>query len=513
MKRLLGSLVLGFLLIPMILIGSAIAQNDVTFCANMRVKILEGVFNPTTDYVLVRGSLNSWGDVDTLTRLTAPDDSLYAKTFSLATGNVDYKFFRTPGNPSGFDGWESGGNRTYVVAAGGGSTTRYFDDDSLVSIPTSGNVVWRVDLRAMQNIGWFSTTANDSVQVRGAFEGWGGTRMAFDPISGLYRVTAPYSGLTFDNIDHKYFIQMDSVSAAGRFPGFGGNQDGVRYDHPYDRGDGNRQLNIGIGGNQTSPSFYFSSIHRWATMNNTTDTCRVTVKVNMGPATREADPFVPGTDSVFLAWRDYMWQFAQVANQGSFPGEQLMTQQGPGDSVYTLSFRVKGKAHAGLMYVYRYSHPGAGGGNTEGGGLGGQDLYRVRFIQPTGHNTFPATYAAPQDSWQRTPPMPIEPALYGITDVRLDQDLGQPIAYRLDQNYPNPFNPSTHITYSIPENARVTLKVFNILGQEVTTLVNQDQTKGNYTALFESNRLSSGVYFYRLDAGKFTETKKMLLMR
>jgi len=59
----------------------------------------------------------------------------------------------------------------------------------------------------------------------------------------------------------------------------------------------------------------------------------------------------------------------------------------------------------------------------------------------------------------------------------------------------------------------VTLKVFNLLGQEVAELVNQEQTRGNYVALFEANTLASGVYFYRLEAGKFSETKKMLLMK
>jgi hypothetical protein len=108
--------------------------------------------------------------------------------------------------------------------------------------------------------------------------------------------------------------------------------------------------------------------------------------------------------------------------------------------------------------------------------------------------------------------MPAQTPPFGITDVGMP-GMGIPEAYALNQNYPNPFNPETRITYSIPENAKVTLKVFNLLGQEVATLVNQDQTRGNYVALFEANKLATGVYFYRLEAGKFAETKKMLLMK
>jgi len=85
--------------------------------------------------------------------------------------------------------------------------------------------------------------------------------------------------------------------------------------------------------------------------------------------------------------------------------------------------------------------------------------------------------------------------------------------YSLMQNYPNPFNPSTNIKYSLPSEEFVTLKVFDILGREVTTLVNQKQGIGEHTINFDASRLNSGVYFYSIRAGKFTDTKKMLLTK
>lgn len=485
----------------------------VTFRVNMRVKLLEGGFQPQNgDIVRVAGSFNAWGSSTDTLRDISPIDSVYQKTVNIDSGSsILYKFLKTL---RGGSDWENGDNRTYAVPPNGGTLPIvYFDNDSLISVPTSGNIVWRVDMRAMQNIGWFNAAANDTLEARGSLTGWDETapRMTFNAVSGLYQVTTPYAGSTFDDLFHKYYIKMDSVSAAGRFPGYGGNRDGVQYDHPYERGDGNRIQNLGTGGNITTQPFYFSSIHRFATMNNTTDTCRVTVRVNMGPATRTNDPFVFSTDTVRLEWEDFMWQFAQVGNQGSFPGAITMVRQGPTDSVWTATFRVKGKAHGGMMYRYRYIHPG-GGGLAEGGGLGGQKPYRVRFIQQTGNNLFPATYTTPLDAFQLSPPMPGETPPFGLTDVGMP-DMGVPEAYALNQNYPNPFNPATRITYSIPENAKVSLKVFNLLGQEVATLVSQDQTKGNYVALFEADRMATGVYFYRLEAGKFTETKKMLLLK
>jgi Secretion system C-terminal sorting domain len=102
----------------------------------------------------------------------------------------------------------------------------------------------------------------------------------------------------------------------------------------------------------------------------------------------------------------------------------------------------------------------------------------------------------------------------GYTGVKqvASQTPGQ---FSLSEAYPNPFNPSAHIDYSVPKNSFVTLKVYNVLGQEVATLVNGMQQPGNYVATFDANgsALASGVYFYRLQAANVSITKKMLLMK
>ena len=88
-----------------------------------------------------------------------------------------------------------------------------------------------------------------------------------------------------------------------------------------------------------------------------------------------------------------------------------------------------------------------------------------------------------------------------------------PTEFVLQQNYPNPFNPSTTIQYALPSRSQVTLTVFNTLGQIVRELVNGDSEAGYHEVQFDATGLASGVYFYRMRAGDFVETKRLLLLR
>jgi len=101
------------------------------------------------------------------------------------------------------------------------------------------------------------------------------------------------------------------------------------------------------------------------------------------------------------------------------------------------------------------------------------------------------------------------PLITGITE----NETNLPMEYALRQNYPNPFNPKTTIKYEIPELSFVTLKVYDVLGNEIETLVNKEQPAGQYEIEFNSSSLSSGVYFYKLETENFGETKKMVLLR
>lgn len=94
-----------------------------------------------------------------------------------------------------------------------------------------------------------------------------------------------------------------------------------------------------------------------------------------------------------------------------------------------------------------------------------------------------------------------------------EQGTGIPQEYSLSQNYPNPFNPSTKIRFALPTASYVALKVYNVLGQEVASLVNQTLVAGSYEVAFDASRLPSGIYMYKVDAGNFVSTKKMVLVK
>ena len=100
-----------------------------------------------------------------------------------------------------------------------------------------------------------------------------------------------------------------------------------------------------------------------------------------------------------------------------------------------------------------------------------------------------------------------------VTSVQSSASGSPPSSAFLAQNYPNPFNPSTTISYDLPTRSLVSLKIFNVLGQEVATLVNGEVETGKHQVNWDAAGLPSGAYVYRLKANEFTETKKLVLLR
>jgi hypothetical protein len=133
-------------------------------------------------------------------------------------------------------------------------------------------------------------------------------------------------------------------------------------------------------------------------------------------------------------------------------------------------------------------------------GIGLPDV-GIRALAVVGTDLFAATN---EGVWKRS--------LSDITPVEgLSVDL--PKQFQLEQNYPNPFNPMTTISFKLPSRSLVTLKVFDLIGREVITIVSEELSAGNYSRQWNASNMASGIYFYRLQASSFFETKKLVLLR
>jgi len=150
----------------------------------------------------------------------------------------------------------------------------------------------------------------------------------------------------------------------------------------------------------------------------------------------------------------------------------------------------------------------------------------VVYYTPNNGANWSASYTAPAGNYDHlTQSRGGSPTLYAVRDnggiskatnllVSVTPVSGNiPGSYSLKQNYPNPFNPSTIISYSLPASSDVTLKVYDELGKEVMTLVDAKQNAGKYEVRFDGSGLSSGMYFYTLNAGSFSQTKKLMLVK
>ena len=147
----------------------------------------------------------------------------------------------------------------------------------------------------------------------------------------------------------------------------------------------------------------------------------------------------------------------------------------------------------------------------------GVDFNSVSFVQGSGTTTEEHSYSytdinlKPVKYFYRLKQVDLD-GTFEFSEI-IEADLSIPFEFNLGQNYPNPFNPSTTISYSIPRYSKVIVKIFDILGSEITTLVNEEKSTGVYEITWNAGNQPSGVYFYRIEAGDFTDIRKMILMK
>ena len=141
----------------------------------------------------------------------------------------------------------------------------------------------------------------------------------------------------------------------------------------------------------------------------------------------------------------------------------------------------------------------------------------VAVNNSTGNNPFtltapgPGTYTV--NAGFKNPNRRWDSVMVDISMTDIGENASKPVLYKLYDNYPNPFNPSTTLRYSLPEASFTSIKIYDAVGKEVAVVVNEMKTAGTYQIEFNAVGLSSGIYYYSIQAGTFSETKKMILMK
>lgn len=476
------------------------APANVTFEINMKLPAKADA-NFLTRKVFVAGDFTNWG-TSAIKMTDANNDSIYTVTTPINSAQlIQYKFIHSA--DSAHKGtWENLDNRKDWIVDGAQTISKFWENKDPNVTLKDGNILFRVDMSVLNELGIYNPT-KDSVRIYGSFNGWndGGDpakwRMNQSVTNPLrWSLNVPFvKQVLNDTLIYKFFIKNGASSIPYSNTGWE-----VAIGTPTTLGNRDRQTVFEGSATQAPPMAYFEGIHTdWVIPSGTT--VKAEFSVDMTPATN----FKPATDTVYWIPRQPMYY---ALNKLEWTTEQrvLRLLDPDGDKIYKGTLTINGPAFNGFLYNYAYTS--TTGFIAEDGGQGGA---RVRYIaQNGGPRKFDSPWTMPKDVWTNGE-KPEEAGPQGLVLVR-DNGITA-LTYELHQNYPNPFNPSTTIKFQIQNDDHVTLKVFNLLGQEVATLVNEELTSGSYRVNFDGKSLSSGVYFYKIESRSFTSVKKMMFLK
>lgn len=487
-------------------------SNHVVFQVDMSLPIKQGNVTPGVTNVYLAGDMTDWQNA-ALPMTKNPSDSVYSVIVdSLESGSThSFKFVYSSGAASAGT-WEDDPNRTYLVPEQDSSVFFDYWNRTNPNIQTgTGDLNFTVDMSVMIELGLFDPS-EDSVQIRGGFNGWTDADPAQSQMSqnlvndSLYFITHSFSNEPFGNKPYKYFIKFINPTGLDTLWTDG-------YERPIPRGGDNRQVLFAGDASKDTSDYYDGVQPDWVIPAGTNLQVKFTVDMNpaMDP-NLQAVPFDPAQDTLF--WINEEPAFVRSQEWVDVNEMRVLKLEAQGSGIYSATLSIKEPAFNAFEYRYAWHKGSDASWVFEPEALGTFHTYRVRFVGQDAARSFPVNpWEMPMDTWtnnavktdQETDPYN---SLTGLTNENV-----KPNTYSLSQNYPNPFNPSTTIKFSIQKTEKVSLKIYNLLGQEVTTLINRELAAGSYSYEFDASRLSSGVYFYSIKAGSFVQTKKMMLLK
>jgi hypothetical protein len=500
MKKLILTIMLAFVS------TIAFAQIPVTFQVDMGVQVFKGNFTPGTDMVVVRGSFQedagdpggNWqGSVFELT--DTDGDTIYTVDANLPADSAgkDY-FFKFVINT---EGWESTPDRMFTLT--GPTQTLpvvFFNDDDDYTLITN-TITFEADLSQILFVGAGNAfdPAQDSIVVMGldwsGGQGVTGNRtMEQDLIQpNIFRATLTVQK-TNDSTSWKFKAFPDD-----RFSGGGWETGSDRW---YTYGPTGTNTTVGPIVPRIFP--LFAPLTQDVDVRFQVDMRNAVNRYNQMPIDPNELAFVGlrgGTDWLgsWVSGGNWLPSDTSTGNMKVLNDDGVNGDETADDDIWTITILVPAGTDAGAFeYKFAAMYPGAdtvNGGSSpldNEGGFGMNHL--VILVDGPDIEHF------------------LRFGNFTTTSVDRIDDL-IPDNYTLSQNYPNPFNPSTKITFSITNTEHVVLKIFNVLGQQVDVLLDNEFEFGTYEVEFDASRLSSGIYFYTLEAGNFTATKKMMLMK
>lgn len=473
-------------------------------------------------------------------------------------GSLPYKFVLETGSGVLWDNKDGNqdGNRFIDIPA---SDTTVHWVNFQGKAPTNAqivtaNVTFEVSTAVLEVLGYFDSGIGDKVVVRGEPPlDWGTSDFntaTFDDQDVLWRLTQEFTKAVGSSFKYKYFIEYDAsrsdassdnyIEAVAESGDFG-------YEEPVTTGGADRFFDFSDEVTQTKGVQYFNDVNTGAIIqagNTPNGTMSVTFRIDMTAALTADVPFRPGTDSLYMqleskftaltnGFRSGGGYFDDITANGTAADIEFLryTPVDGEDNIYelTLDLDLTSGTLNDFGYVVRYGEPFSDYESmvVNGGGFAaGRRFYQ--FVDPLsvvnlGNDPFlgevlqsqwPETFTMKTVAWAESDlEFDVQPDYAGLA-TSSDLEPVKPEAFSLYQNYPNPFNPSTNISFTLPNAADVRLTVYNVLGQEVSTLINgKTLNSGTHTVAFDASALSSGMYIYRIEAGNFTSTKRMMLIK
>lgn len=493
----------------MVMVSSVLlAQNvTVTLQVNMKVKAKETLFDPKVDSITVHGDFmtdaglgSNWFPVG-VTMQDLKKDSVYSTTLTIPTTHAGtlyhYKFTISD------RAWEGDPNREFTL----GSTDMtipavWFDRDSIVTLPVTNTLNFTADLTKIYGTGrGYFDPSIDSLLLMGldwvgATVVGGNRKFAEDPFRpGTFHAQMVIKGFKGDSTKWKTKAYPDA-----------------RYANTGWEVTSDRWYTIKDEGTTTTVPTFVPSV--FPMKDSTTKDVTVLYQVSLvGATNRYTDRAIDiskifyvgikGQHSRLGAWGGD-WTAADTAstpktllvlNDKGLNGDKVA-----GDNIWSITVVFPRNDPGGpSLYKYGAYYPGS---DTLNSGFHAGDNEMKENV-----NHFFNLLDVPRieilDAWGKE-------FSVSVTGVK---NAVAPTQFTVSQNYPNPFNPATKIRYSLPTSSVVTLRLFNVIGQEVATVINAQQAAGTYDIILDGSKLSTGVYFYRLEAGSHSVTKRMVLLK